>query len=331
LEEAMILLKTLRNKIAARKFHAHYIADQPVALTNICEFRAESFPLSGPACWLDQPDGLIQVDQREQSGKITPYQAEICRQWIFDGYIIVKGLIDHAELDETWAAYERAIAAGVITVNHEPAGLDDPHPGRRLDPHLQVPEIRKLQRHKKILELTDLLFGRRTLPFQTIMGHKGSSQSPHSDTIHMTTHPHGYLIANWIAFEDIDPDSGPLEFYPGSHRLIPPLLSHHLSIGPGEFKKNPAVYHEKYEPAVRRYLEVARLEPELFLCEKGDVLFWHADLIHGGARRRNMQLSRKALVCHYFAQGALTYHDLSGNLTRLHRHGPYAPPVLDET
>ena len=86
----------------------------------------------------------------------------------------------------------------------------------------------------------------------------------------------------------------------------------------------------KYEPAVRRHLEVARLEPKLFLCEKGDVLFWHADLIHGGARRRNLQLSRKALVCHYFAQGALTYHDLSGNLTRLHRNGPYAPPALDE-
>ena len=51
------------------------------------------------------------------------------------------------------------------------------------------------------------------------MSHKGSQQGAHSDSIHMTTYPIGYLSAAWIAFEDIHPDSGPQLFYPGSHRL----------------------------------------------------------------------------------------------------------------
>jgi hypothetical protein len=313
-----------------RRFRDIYFAEQAVDLDAIGEFRNDAFPASGPACWLDRPDALVEVERRRQNGMIDAQQAELCAQWIFDGYVIVPGLIGRDELDRVWTAYERAIADGRIVVHPEPIGPDDPYPGRSLDPHLKVAEIRALQHHPKILAITDLLLGRRTLPFQTIMGHKGSSQLPHSDMIHMTTYPLGYLVANWVAFEDVDPDSGPLEYYPRSHRLIPRLLSHEIALAPLEFKqRGAAAYSEKYEPEVGRHIAAARLQPDYFLGKAGDVLFWHADLIHGGAPRKNVALSRKALVCHYFAEGAVTYHDLSGNPSRLHRNGMYSPPVVD--
>ena len=31
----------------------------------------------------------------------------------------------------------------------------------------------------------------------------------------------------------------------------------------------------------------------------------------GGSVRRNMQLSRRALVCHYYVKGCFVYHDLA--------------------
>jgi ectoine hydroxylase-related dioxygenase (phytanoyl-CoA dioxygenase family) len=140
----------------------------------------------------------------------------------------------------------------------------------------------------------------------------------------------GYLIANWIAFEDIHPDSGPLEFYPRSHKLVPPLLSGELVISPLEYKtKGPSVYTERYEPTIRRYIEAMNLEPHFFMAKAGDVLFWHANLLHGGAKRKTLKLSRKALVCHYFAERVVTYHDLSGNPSRLHRNRMYELPVPD--
>jgi ectoine hydroxylase-related dioxygenase (phytanoyl-CoA dioxygenase family) len=192
-----------------------------------------------------------------------------------------------------------------------------------------VPILRELQQHPKIMRISDLLFGRKTLPFQTIMGHKGSWQNPHSDTIHMTTYPMGYMLACWIAFEDIKPDSGPLEYYPLSHRLVPPLLSGELGIPPGAFKSDTSIYNARYEPTIRHYIDTLGMEPEHFMAKKGDVLFWHADLLHGGSPRKDLTLSRKAMVCHYFADGAFTYHDLSGNATRLHKNGFYAPPAID--
>ncbi|HWG05493.1 MAG TPA: phytanoyl-CoA dioxygenase family protein [Beijerinckiaceae bacterium] len=319
------------NSRAAHQFKKYYFADRPVDLAEIREFRGDAFPASGPLCWLDQPDALAEVERKRCEGLITDADAAMCKQWIFRGYLIVNALIPDAELDEAWQAYEKAIEEGVITVDPEPHGPDDPYPGRRLDPHRQIPAIRKLQHHPKILHITNLLFGVKSLPFQTIMGHKGSAQHAHSDTIHMTTYPLGYLIANWIAFEDIHEDSGPLEYYPFSHRVVPTALSRDVGIAPEEFKKGGySIYSERYEPHIRNCIEASRLKPEYFLAKKGDVLFWHANLLHGGAPRRNLQLSRKALVCHYFAEGAVTYHDLSGNPSRLHRNGMYAPPVIDE-
>lgn len=59
-----------------------------------------------------------------------------------------------------------------------------------------------------------------------------------------------------------------------------------------------------------------RLDPHYFHAKKGDVLIWHANLIHGGSLRRDFQLSRKALVCHFFVKGSFAYHDLSASETK---------------
>jgi ectoine hydroxylase-related dioxygenase (phytanoyl-CoA dioxygenase family) len=50
------------------------------------------------------------------------------------------------------------------------------------------------------------------------------------------------------------------------------------------------------------------------------VLFWHANLLHGGSAQTDMQRSRKALVHHYFAEGCVCYHDLSASTSDV--HGP---------
>jgi hypothetical protein len=323
----MLTIGDLRRKLRRSDgaFRKHYFADVPVNLDAIVEYRNDAFPASGPACWLDQPDALLAVEHRLSRGAITAEDAQMCRQWIVDGYYIARGLIDHALLDRTWEAYEKAIRDGTVVVDPESHGEGDPYPGRKLDPHLKVPEIATLQGHPSILRITDLLLGKETIPFQTIMGHKGSGQRPHSDAIHMTTYPLGFLVANWIAFEDIHPDSGPLEYYPKSHRLLPYLLSREVGIAPREFKeKGYGVYSERYEPAVQHYLAAYGLSPQFFCPSKGDVLFWHANLVHGGSPRKDLKYSRRALVCHYFAKGAVTYHDLSGNRSRLHRAGMYS-------
>ncbi len=59
-----------------------------------------------------------------------------------------------------------------------------------------------------------------------------------------------------------------------------------------------------------------RYRPSYFHAEKGDVLTWHANLIHGGSQRRDLNHFRRARVCHYFGKGTVTYHDLANSLAR---------------
>lgn len=289
----------------------HYFAHMPADLKQIKYFRAEQFPNSGPVPWLDRHDAETQIEAKLAQGILTPAQAEACRKWVRDGYIIIKNLINHEFLDQVWLAYENAIASGKLTPPPEKASPEDPYPGRIINTHKDVPAINQLLCHPAILEWIAILMEREPRPFQTLISFKGSQQQTHSDSIHMTTYPLGYLTAAWVALEDIHPDSGPLVYYPGTHKL-PYIFSQDVGIAPDSFLKTGySSFMEKYEPAIQKLVQEKNFTPAYFNAQKGDVLIWHANLLHGGSLRHNLQLSRKALVSHYFVKGAVCYHDLS--------------------
>ncbi len=296
------------------------VADEPVDIGCVKVFRAENFPNAGPTPWLDRTDAREVVAGHEAAGKLMPSDAEMCRKWIDDGYLILPQAIPSDVVDATWAAYEEAVKRGAITLEPEAVSPEDPFPGRFLNPHFHVAELDRLLKHPTLLRTCELLLGRKPIPFQTITSHKGSQQGAHSDSIHMTTYPVGYLAACWIAMEDIHLDSGPLSYFPGSHRA-PYLFAKDVGISFEEFRsRGYAPYHERYEPAIRDVVR-ERNYPERFLeAKKGDVLFWHANLVHGGSVRKDLARSRKAVVCHYYAEGCVCYHDLSGSPS--HVHGP---------
>ncbi len=274
-------------------------------------FRRENFPQNEPTPWLDRQDAAELIGELLARGQLSEADAELCYQWVENGYVIIKGLFDEATLDAAWQEYERAIANGKIEPS--PACEINGLPGRNLNTHWRAEQIDKLLRDRRVTKIISMLLGAKCLPFQTITGHNGSQQLEHSDAIHMTTYPLDYLAATWTAFEDIDPDSGPLVYYPRSHRL-PHFLSREAKIGTKEFQERGYVaYHEKYEPGLQNIIQENQLEAKYFYARKGDVLIWHSNLIHGGSPRKNFNLSRKALVCHYFAEGCICYHDLAAS------------------
>jgi hypothetical protein len=185
-------------------------ASIPVDISTVDIFRAERFPKAGPVPWLDRPKAGKAVDSLERSGRIDSQEADYCRKWIRDGYVVAEKLIDDVLLDYVWLEYEKALEEALIVPPDEPHFEGDVVPGRALNPHFRVPAISELMEYPKLLSIVELLLGAKATPFQSISGHKASQQATHSDSIHMTTYPQGYLVACWIAFEDIQPGSGPL-------------------------------------------------------------------------------------------------------------------------
>lgn len=292
---------------------ARLFAEKPLNTSKLPAFRAEHFPYSGPYPWLDQPDALERIDARTDLSEAEKAQ---CRFWNQNGYIILDKLIEDPVLDAVWTSYERAVESGRIRLPAELAGEDDPHPGRFLNPHKKAGAFCRILKHPALLHWLRMLTEREPKPLQTIAAHKGSQQGTHSDSIHMTTYPLGYLTAAWIAMEDIHPDSGPLVYYPGSHRL-PYVFSNDVGISQADFKaEGYSTYHARYEPYIENLIARHGLKPHYFHAKKGDVLIWHANLLHGGSPRRELRLTRKSVVCHYFVKGAFVYHDLASSRSK---------------
>src|SRR6185295_9601381 len=78
---------------------------------------------------------------------------------------------------------------------------------------------KRLFDNRRLRDLASTILGRRARPFAAINFMTGSQQALHQDMAVFHIYPHNHLLGAWIACEDITPDSGPLVFHPGSHRL----------------------------------------------------------------------------------------------------------------
>ena len=153
-----------------------------------------------------------------------------------------------------WDAYERAVAERRVTPDAEPTEAD-PLPGRTLNPHFTVPEIDALLRDADLVEIVSVLLGAQALPFQTIMGHKASEQPAHSDAIHMTTYPLGYLAAAWLAFEDISPELGAAGVLSRLAPLAVRVLRRRRDLDRRLSQRGYGPYAQRYEPRIAALIE----------------------------------------------------------------------------
>ncbi len=170
------------------------------------------------------------------------------------------------------------------------------------------PLIKSVGEDPKLKELLNALLNDSAVLFQSINFITGSEQHTHSDSVHMTTFPLGGLLGVWIALEDITDENGPLHYYPGSHLLPYYLNPDYNNVGNKWLigNKNYTAYEEMLEAKVKEQ----KLQKLVFKANKGDILIWHANLMHGGEPHINKNLTRKSMVFHYYAKHCICYHEI---------------------
>ncbi|MBT8327030.1 MAG: phytanoyl-CoA dioxygenase family protein, partial [Bacteroidia bacterium] len=128
------------------------------------------------------------------------------------------------------------------------------------------------------------------------------------DSVHMATYPLGGLIAIWVALEDVDEQNGTLFYYPGSHKM-PYATNRNIGNSTGPIlSPNP---NKNYENYLEKELANSDLEMQMLHAKKGDILIWHANLVHGGLPHIDKNRTRKSMVVHYFLKDRICYHELS--------------------
>lgn len=155
------------------------------------------------------------------------------------------------------------------------------------------PEIRHVALASKLRKVCAQLLCGEPLICNSLNFERGSQQDFHIDTWYMPPPVDDKMVVASIAIDDVDADNGPMAFFPGSH-LIPAyrFSDGRLNEIPGESAQCRAY--------LQREIVARGLQEVEFRGKSGDVLLWHAQLLHGGRPIRDMTKTRSSLVVHYW-------------------------------
>ena len=188
------------------------------------EFDAATVP------WVDRPDFEENLASRLKSGRLSAAEAELLERWHRDGYLALPGLLDAdlidrlvAEHDDIWTR-QRPVKA--LVEGHGVKLLSELPPRDEFDHHhyrlMDVQDVSKVARevilHPRIIGFLRHLF-RRPVAMQSLFFEYGSEQAIHQDFPYVQSQILSHLVGCWIACDDVTAESGPLFYYPGSHRL----------------------------------------------------------------------------------------------------------------
>ncbi|WP_226018783.1 phytanoyl-CoA dioxygenase family protein [Novosphingobium sp. FKTRR1] len=190
-------------------------------------------------------------------------------------------------------------------------GIDPANPagvgaqGQRVQDAWQFDDdVRAIATNPAIIDLLSRLYARPAFPFQTLNFPVGTQQPLHSDSIHFSSQPERFMCGVWLAFEDIHPDAGPLNYCPGSHKW--PIITNTMLNRPRHDEKGPDA-QGPYEGAWNAMVDTSGLPVERFLARKGQALIWMANLLHGGSPQADPNRTRWSQVTHYYFKDCTYY------------------------
>jgi len=232
--------------------------------------------------------------------KLSEENKESALQYDDNGYMILRNFITPETADQINTEIDKLMEDGTLKFIYGGKLMFAIH-------HSEV--IRNIGSDKELLEFLSVLLDGKSKLFQSINFINGSQQKTHSDSIHMTTYPLGGLLGVWIALEDVDETNGALHYIPKSHKL--PYFLNSDYDNEGTALKIGKKSYRAYETFLEDKVEELGLKKEVFKAKKGDMLIWHANILHGGEPHTDKNRTRKSLVYHFFDENSVCYHEVT--------------------
>ncbi|HEY1040152.1 MAG TPA: phytanoyl-CoA dioxygenase family protein [Bacteroidia bacterium] len=285
----------LHNKDAYKKYKFNQFLFQNISSA---KFAGKE---KGDTPWLDDKNLPSDFETKLNAQSFTDIEKRAIRDWRDKGYIIFNRFFSNDQVDAINKEIDRLLTDKESNINDF---------NKIMFANKQSEVIKKITLDPNMVSILSFILGKEVIPFQTINFITGSEQRTHSDSIHMTTYPLGYLIAVWIALEDIGPVQGPLSYYPGSHKLDY-VLNEDYNKGGTSLKIGDEKHYSAYEDKIAEVARGSKIQKQIFSAKKGDILIWHANLLHGGEPITDSSSTRKSMVIHYFAKDVIKYHEIS--------------------
>ena len=245
-----------------------------------------------------------------------------------DGFCIWRGLLPHAAIDRHVARWQ------AFAPEHE---LDRPFAQRSQDLeqrsragraaerfHAQSAEAGALWLHPDLQAFAWWRFGAE--PFLRLVGTNLFSVGSHLHSDYLATaapDPWEREFRVWGALEDIDPESGPIYFLPGSHRRVVASLREEVlaarpdvaealraAMQPVTQQQHIAVLRPMSEAmgeALRRRIDDLGIQPVTPVLRKGDAILFNPAVAHGTTSAARPERTRMAFIALLGAAGTSFY------------------------
>lgn len=241
----------------------------------------------------DQSKRSARID-REEEGEmsirlraLTPNQK---RQFDEDGYLLVPGLFTEEQAEEVKQTFEEIshmTIPGHFVPDLNPETSD---PLRRyprvMHPHRFNETAMRYMLHKPVLHVLEDLFQEEPIAAQSMYYFKppgARGQALHQDNFYLKVEP-GNCIAAWTAIDPADEMNGGL--------LVVPRTGGYDIVCPEEAdEKESFTTHYVKPPKEQKAIPI--------VMNKGDVLFFNGNLVHGSYRNKTKERFRRAFICHY--------------------------------
>jgi len=286
---------------------AQYGPATPGDLAVVQEFLTRHEALNVP--WVESPFFESQLASRP----LGPQERQWARQFHDQGYVVLEDFFEPRLLDAIVAEYGRLFDPQArFDAPEYVVKLLKQDTNRIQDAWWVSKPVKKLAADDRILGLLELLYGRKPIPFQTLNFVRGTEQATHSDAIHFSSLPAGFMCGVWVALEDITERNGPLNYYPGSHQ-IPELKLEQFGVWAPDNELGVGPHYPRYEDFVRAVTTARRLELKRLTCRKGTALIWASNLLHGGCPILQPGTTRYSQVTHYYFERCLYYTPILSN------------------
>ena len=264
--------------------------------------------------WVDRRDAHETLASLQSQGLVTEVEAVGLAHYIDHGYVVFPQAVSGDLVDEYLDLFERMWDDAPYTVWARTGGSLLPLSRELYDKVTKVSGVHcyfdragELIFPPPVLRFLTQIYDRPPVVFQTMTLRWGSEEPLHIDTGPLSLTEPMSLAGSWLALEDVQESSGEFEYVPGSH-LVPEMLHHGATKAHyGDMSEYARILASTREQCAERGLKTER-----FLARKGDVLIWHADLMHGGAVIEDSTRTRKSLVAHFMPLGVMpTFQDFS--------------------
>jgi hypothetical protein len=218
------------------------------------------------------------------------------KELFFEQGFVIFNINDDALIDRINADVEQILQSKDFRTNSRVYSYNK-YP-RIVESYKHSQNCKDLATHFAVADRLRYFYGSVPLAFSTINFVHSTQQPLHSDYVHFGTIPHRMLVGSWVALEDIDPRSGPLQILPRSH-LFELFDYSMISSGRPKSLREVKINYTLYENFIKSKIVKEGLSPVIPEMKKGDCLIWEANLLHGSPDCIDPTLTRKSQVTHW--------------------------------